>query len=225
MTIAIGNQAPQAAALPALQLTVGQDPARITLASYFTDPDGDPLSYTVGASSAPDVADVTVADGVLSVTPIAPGKASLTVTASDGSLSSEASTLTATVEPAQTLLQEVRIAARRVSRGRFEFALQTRSVEGDWQERILPRRRFLPATSDTGRWLNSNAFSIGESDSERTVRITARRVSGGRVEFAIQLRSADGDWGERLLPRQRFLRNTSPVNRWFVSTPLDTGPP
>jgi len=130
-----------------------------------------------------------------------------------------------TVEPVEVLAPEVRIAARRVQQGRFEFALQVRSAEGEWQDRILPRRRFLPAVSDAGRWLNSNAFNVGEGNEERTIRITARRVSGGRVEFAIQLRSEDGGWGNRLLPTQRFLRITSPMNRWFVSTPLDTGQP
>ncbi|MYJ92406.1 MAG: hypothetical protein F4038_05080, partial [Chloroflexi bacterium] len=225
VTIEFGNQAPQATALPLLRLKVGEDSARIDLATYFSDPDGDPLSYTLGQSLAPNVADATVANGVLSVTPIAPGRTSLNVSASDGSLSSEASTLMVTVEPAEVLAPEVRIAARRVQQGRFEFALQVRSAEGQWQDRILPRRRFLPAVSDAGRWLNSNAFNVGEGNEERTIRITARRVSGGRVEFAIQLRSEDGGWGNRLLPTQRFLRITSPMNRWFVSTPLDTGQP
>jgi len=225
VTIEIGNRAPQATALPSLRLKVGEDSARIDLATYFSDPDGDPLSYTLGQSSAPNIAEVTVANGVLSVTPIAPGRTSFDVSASDGSLSSEASTLMVTVEPVEVLAPEVRIAARRVQQGRFEFALQVRSAEGEWQDRILPRRRFLPAVSDAGRWLNSNAFNVGEGNEERTIRITARRVSGGRVEFAIQLRSEDGGWGNRLLPTQRFLRITSPMNRWFVSTPLDTGQP
>ena len=225
VTIEIENRAPQATALPSLRLKVGEDSARIDLATYFSDPDGDPLSYTLGQSLAPNVADATVANGVLSVTPIAPGRTSLNVSASDGSLSSEASPLMVTVEPVEVLAPEVRVAARRVQQGRFEFALQVRSAEGQWQDRILPRRRFLPAASDAGRWLNSNAFNVGEGNEERTIRITARRVSGGRVEFAIQLRSDDGGWGDRLLPTQRFLRITSPMNRWFVSTPLDTGQP
>ena len=175
---------------------------------------------------APNVADATVANGVLSVTPLAPGRTSFDVSANDGALNSGASTLMVTVEPAEVLAPEVRIAARRVRQGRFEFALQVRLAEGEWQDRILPRRRFLPAVSDAGRWLNSNAFNVGEGNEERTIRITARRVSGGRVEFAIQLRSGDGGWGDRLLPTQRFLRGiTSPVGRWFVSTPLDTGQP
>ncbi|MYD53277.1 MAG: hypothetical protein F4W96_03070 [Chloroflexi bacterium] len=225
VTVEIGNRAPQATALPSLRLKVGEDSARIDLATYFSDPDGDPLSYTLGHSLAPNVADATVANGVLSVTPVAPGRTSFDVSASDGSLSSEASTLMVTVEPAEVLAPEVRIAARRVQQGRFEFALQVRSAEGEWQDRILPRRRFLPAVSDAGRWLNSNAFNVGEGNEERTIRITARRVSGGRVEFAIQLRSDDGDWGVRLLPRQRFLRGSAPINRWFVSTPMGTGQP
>ena len=223
VTIEIGNRAPRATPLPSLHLTAGGDPQRIDLARYFSDPDGDQLSYAVSQSSDAGVATAVTADGVLIVTPNGPGTASMTVSASDGSLDSETLTLSVTVEPAEALAPEVRIAARRVPSGRFEFALQARSTDGEWQDRILPRLRFLPATSDAGRWLNSNAFSVG--DGEHAIRITARRVSGARVEFAIQLRSDGGDWGERLLPRQRFLRSSAPINRWFVSTPMDTGQP
>ncbi|MCY3923585.1 MAG: hypothetical protein OXG27_14495 [Chloroflexi bacterium] len=56
----------------------------------------------------------------------------MTVSASDGSQSSETLTLSITVEPAAAVL-EVRIAARRASGGRFEFALQERSIEGVWR--------------------------------------------------------------------------------------------
>jgi len=224
VTIEIGNQAPRATPLPSLRLTTGGVPHRINLARYFIDPDDDTLSFMLGHASDPGVATAEIDGDVLSVTPIGVGSATMTVSASDGSLSSEASTLAITVEPA-TVALEVRVAARRVSRGRFEFALQQRSPDGDWQDRILPRLRFLPASATVGRWLNSNAFTVGESDGGRSFRISARQTDGDRVEFAIQVRSEDGDWGERLLPRRRFLSATAPVDRWFVSTPLVTSQP
>ena len=36
------------------------------------------------------------------------------------------------------------------------------------------------------------------------VRIVARRVVSERVEFALQQREADADWGSRLLPQRRL---------------------
>ena len=35
------------------------------------------------------------------------------------------------------------------------------------------------------------------------VRISAQRIDDGRVEFALQQRDSDGDWGDRILPASR----------------------
>ena len=53
----------------------------------------------------------------------------------------------------------VRINARALSDGRTEFTLQQRE-DGAWGERILPNRRFFPASPPVGRWLNSSPISI-----------------------------------------------------------------
>ncbi|MCY3952565.1 MAG: hypothetical protein OXG69_08465 [bacterium] len=55
------------------------------------------------------------------------------------------------------------------------------------------------------------------------VRIVARRVADGRVEFGLQQMEAGGGWGERLLPRQRFFPASASVGRWLVSTPVTVG--
>ena len=57
------------------------------------------------------------------------------------------------------------------------------------------------------------------------VRITAQRLADGRTEFALQEREADGEWGERLLPRARFFPATAAVGRWLSSTPLTVSLP
>lgn len=116
---------------------------------------------------------------------------------------------------------EVRIVARRVSaQGRIEFAVQERSSEGGWQERVLPARRFMPADAELGRWLVSSTIEAGYGDATVELRVTARRVSGGRVEFGLQVRAADGSWGTRLLPRLRFTPPDSALDRWLNSSPL-----
>ena len=60
----------------------------------------------------------------------------------------------------------------------------------------------------------------GSDAGDVQVRIVARRVVGERVEFGLQQREADGDWGARLLPRQRFFPLGTSEGRWLVSTPL-----
>ena len=55
------------------------------------------------------------------------------------------------------------------------------------------------------------------------IRIAARAVADGRIEFALQTYGADGGWSERLLPRARFLPTSAAVGRWRVSTPLALG--
>lgn len=49
------------------------------------------------------------------------------------------------------------------------------------------------------------------------VRVTAQRLSDGRVEFALQQR-LDGQWESRILPRSRFFPTSARVNRWLSST-------
>ena len=61
----------------------------------------------------------------------------------------------------------------------------------------------------------------GADAGEVVARIVARRVSDGRVEFALQQQALDGSWGDRLLPARRFFPTTAVVGRWLVSTPLE----
>ena len=51
------------------------------------------------------------------------------------------------------------------------------------------------------------------------MRITARQLEDGRVEFALQQR-VDGRWGERVLPRSRFFPAHVGHNLWLYSAPL-----
>ena len=81
-----------------------------------------------------------------------------------------------------------------------------------------------------GRWLSSTPLTVrapgaGDDAEGAEVRITAQRLADGRTEFALQQREADGEWGERLLPRARFFPATATVGRWLSSTPLTVGVP
>lgn len=58
---------------------------------------------------------------------------------------------------------------------------------------------------------------------ETEVRITAQRLTNGRIEFALQQRNKDGEWGEHLLPQRRFFPAEGYIERWANSTPVSLG--
>ena len=45
-------------------------------------------------------------------------------------------------------------------------------------------------------------------------------TSGARIEFALQQRGDDGEWGERILPRGRYMPAYGDATSWLSSTPI-----
>ena len=86
--------------LPPLTLGVDDGAASLEVGGAFSDPDGDTLTYSA-ASSAPSVAEVTVLGSTLTVTPVAQGAATVTVSATDarGADATAAQTFAVTVTP------------------------------------------------------------------------------------------------------------------------------
>ncbi len=111
---------------------------------------------------------------------------------------------------------EVRIVARKLDDGRIEFGLQQRQADDSWGNRQLPRVRFFPTTATIGRWLASSPLGLPAGE----VRIVARKLDDGRIEFGLQQRQADDSWGDRQLPRVRFFPTTATIGRWLASSPL-----
>ncbi len=60
-------------------------------------------------------------------------------------------------------------------------------------------------------------YAAGHGDAE--VRISALRHDDGRVEVGLQQQNADGSWGERSLPQNRFLR-PAVTGQWLHSSPI-----
>ena len=80
--VAVPNRGPEAVGtIPARIVSVGQSPS-VDVSSYFTDPDGDALSYTA-ASSNDGIAAVSVSGDSVAVTALARGVVTITVTARD----------------------------------------------------------------------------------------------------------------------------------------------
>lgn len=76
------NRAPEAVGtIPARTLPAG-DTATVDVSPHFRDPDGDALSYTAASSNA-DVVGVSVSGSAVTVTAVARGVATITVTARD----------------------------------------------------------------------------------------------------------------------------------------------
>lgn len=62
------------------------------------------------------------------------------------------------------------------------------------------------------------ALTSGSDTVSTEVRISARPLDDGRVEFALQQRTDDG-WGERQLARARYLPASAEPGRWRNSSP------
>ena len=120
----------------------------------------------------------------------------------------------------------VRIVARKLSSGRVEFGLQQHRSDDTWSSTRLPAQRFFPPTAGIGRWLRSSPLTVrvaatgSTSASAVVVRIVARKLADGRVEFALQSRHSDDSWSDRLLPRVRFFPTGARVGRWLRSSPI-----
>ena len=88
----VSNRAPVSERnLPLMRFREGDESKQILVSSYFDDPDGDELAYSA-EGGGPAVVSVSVANGRLTVTPLATGSSTITVTATDaGGLAAEAS--------------------------------------------------------------------------------------------------------------------------------------
>ena len=95
-----------------------------------------------------------------------------------------------------------------------------------WGERRLPRLRFFPADATIDRWLQSSPLTVrvaataGSSATDVVVRIVARQLANGKVEFALRKILADGSWSGTLLPRARMFPTTATLGSWLSSTPI-----
>ena len=116
---------------------------------------------------------------------------------------------------------EVRVVARKLASDKIEFGVQQRRADTTWGERQLPPRRLFPTDATVDRWLGSEGLDLGFT----TVRITARKLADGNVEFGLQQRLPDDTWGERLLPTRRFFAAEATVDEWLPSSSVNLAPP
>ena len=65
---------------------------------------------------------------------------------------------------------------------------------------------------------------VVESENDIVIRIAARLLEDGKIEFAVQPRRASSEWGGRLYPSIRFLPADPPRGRWLNSSPILVAP-
>ena len=120
---------------------------------------------------------------------------------------------------------DVRIVARLLDNGKIEFGLQQWQDDDTWGDRRFPRARLFPADTAVGRWLQSSAVTLSVAESANdfaddvAVRIVARKLADGRVEFGLQERD-NGSWGDRELPTRRYFPPSATVDRWLGSSTI-----
>ncbi|MFD0715528.1 Ig-like domain-containing protein [Paenibacillus sp. GCM10027626] len=93
------NEPPVISAIPAQTLQLGDAPTILDLGSYVVDPDQDTLTFTA-VSAASGIATVSVSGQKVTLTPVAEGSTTVTITATDRRGGTAASTFAVTVNAA-----------------------------------------------------------------------------------------------------------------------------
>ena len=97
VTVSNVNEAPVSAQIPGIELTVGDSPAVLNIGKYFTDPDGDALTYTLSGSDDSNVASATLEGSALSISPAGAGSLSFDLSGADAGGLSATTTANVTV--------------------------------------------------------------------------------------------------------------------------------
>ena len=191
-TVSVGNRSPVAVdTLGAWALTNG-DSATLELSPYFSDPDGDPLTFAVGVTDTA-VVEVSVSGATLTMVTASAGVATVTVTATDDEGLAATHEFSVTVSMrnrapvAVGVLPELRVSEKGVARVRPSTVFD--DPDGDTLV-------FEAESSDSKvakAWVSLGTVLVrGVSEGISTVTITARDPAGlsAAQEFAVRVRQA-----------------------------------
>ena len=111
----VSNRSPiSVGPIPNQTVRVGGTAATVDVSSYFSDPDGNPLTYSATSSSS-SKATVSVSGSTLTITAVAAGSATISVTATDTSNASRSRSFYATVLASNTVNRVGTISSQTVS--------------------------------------------------------------------------------------------------------------
>ena len=97
LTVSNVNEAPVSATIPGFEFTVGDSPAVVQLDKFFTDPDGDSLTYSLDGPANSTVVSATLDGNSLSVSPVGQGSLLFGLSGTDAGGLSAATTVNVTV--------------------------------------------------------------------------------------------------------------------------------
>ncbi len=187
VTVTRPNRAPTASgSIPAQSLNPGRT-ATLDVTSYFSDPDGDTLTYRPATSNA-GVVSVSVSGSTVTFVGVSEGTATVTVTATDPGGLSATQSVAVTVQTANRAPTAVgAVPPQRLNAGRtarIDMAGYFTDPDGD-------RLRFAEETSDAAVVLASMSRNtltmIGVAGGTATVTVTATDTGGLTATQTIQV--------------------------------------
>ena len=197
--IAEANQAPTAVGtISAQTLKVGGTDAAVDVSSYFSDPDGDTLTYTVGSSDTTK-ATVSVSSATVTISAVAIGTATITVTATDPDGETAEQTISVTVNQQNRAPATVgTIPAQTLKVGGTDAAVDVSSYFSDPDGDTLT---YTVASSDTTK--------ATVSVSSATVTISA--VAIGTATITVTATDPDGETAEQTISVTVNQQNRAPA--------------
>ena len=205
VTVLPPNNAPEAVGeIPAQTLRVGEPALALNLAPYFTDADGDLLTFTAGTADG-SILTVDIAGSVVTMTGVAAGETTMTVTATDTSGESAMQEVAVTALPANRPPEAVGSIGRQLL------------VEGGSPVNIDVAEYFTDPDGDeltyTAASSNNGAVRAEIADESSTLALTPLVPVEG-VTVTVVAMDGDGEWAAQI-----FMVTVAAASRPSISTP------
>ncbi len=171
----VSNRSPiSVGTIPNQTVRVGETAGTVDLSSYFSDPDGNPLTYSATSSNT-SKATVSVSGATLTITAVAAGSATISVTATDPSNASRSRSFYATVLASNTVNRVGTIPNQTVALS--ESVTATVDVSGYFSGPANDTLTYSATSSSTSRAtvsLSGATLTItGVAAGSSTIRVTA----------------------------------------------------
>ena len=205
VTVLPPNNAPEAVGeIPAQTLRVGEPALALNLAPYFTDADGDLLTFTAGTADG-SILTVDIAGSVVTMTGVAAGETTMTVTATDTSGESAMQEVAVTALPANRPPEAVGSIGRQLL------------VEGGSPVNIDVAEYFTDPDGDeltyTAASSNNGAVRAEIADESSTLALTPLVPVEG-VTVTVVAMDGDGEWAAQI-----FMVTVAAASRPSIPTP------
>ena len=189
----VSNRSPiSVGPIPNQTVRVGETAGTVDLSSYFSDPDGNPLTYSATSSNT-SKATVSVSGATLTLTAVAAGSATISVTATDPSNASRSRSFYATVLASNTVNRVGTIPNQTVALS--ETVTATVDVSGYFSGPVDDTLTYSATSSNTSRAtvsLSAATLTItGVAAGSSTIRVTATssQNTSATQSFSVQVYS------------------------------------